>query len=188
MHTHTTPALGPRWPHPCRTHRRRHHPTLHPRTHFLIPTCPAHSALTQPVTQSRSHSASHSVETTTRRLIHALHHTLPIQRPVQVKRRRNQRQVTERLRRVAQLLSRPGYLLRTYPHVVHKAKHVFEDINPLLQVLLVVRSRLYRVSVPYPTVSVSPTRVNASTSLPPALVPVSRPGLLPCLLTKTCTC
>jgi hypothetical protein len=179
---------------------------LYPPTH--LPTCPPHPyplvlliTLTHhsfPRSVNPEHSNSHSTPRTlcfsTRlgsQLVHGsnrhcppppTHQTippsLPIQRPVQIKRGRNQRQVAEGLRRVAQLLSRPGYLLRKHSHVVPKAEHVLKDADPLPQVLFVVRSRLYRVSIPYPTVPVSPTRVNASTSLAPALVPVFRPCFL----------
>jgi hypothetical protein len=171
--TLATSLSDPPSPAPCEAARSAYHAlhlhlsTLHsPPTYPLLDTHLSKSLITQSLSHSASysasHSASHSVQNTTfdsYPTLHALNHhrpksqphhshNLPIQRPVQIKCRRNQRQVTERLRRVAQLLSRPGYLLRTHSHMVTKAKHVLEDVNPLSQVLFVVRSRLYRVSVP----------------------------------------
>lgn len=56
--------------------------------------------------------------------------------PVQVERSTDQSQMTERLRRIPQLLSGPRDLLAEHAQVVPEAQHVLEDVDGAREVLL----------------------------------------------------
>ncbi len=59
-------------------------------------------------------------------------------RPVQVECSADQRQMAEGLRRISQLLSTPGNLLREHAQVIREAEHVFKDIDGADQVLSII--------------------------------------------------
>ncbi len=66
-------------------------------------------------------------------------------RAIQIERRTNKRQMTKRLRRIAQLLSRTSDFLGEHAEMVAEGEHVLENACRLLQVFLFVFAGLFLV-------------------------------------------
>lgn len=63
---------------------------------------------------------------------------IPCDAPIQIESRTDQGQMTERLRRVTQLLSTDGDLLGEHAQMVTEAEHVFEHVDGFVEVFRVV--------------------------------------------------